>query len=105
MNLQKIKSINGADEYVLLPINAYKLLKHQIDQIIDEDYVKFELKEYVQNPVALARIYAGLTQENLAKYLQVSQAYISKIEKQIKVTPKIIQQVKKVIKEQRSKEA
>ncbi|HHF7345999.1 TPA: helix-turn-helix transcriptional regulator [Legionella feeleii] len=33
--------------------------------------------DYVDNPVALARIQAGLTQEELASLMGVTQAYIS----------------------------
>lgn len=52
------------------------------------DYVPFELTDYVDNPVALARINAGLTQESLAKRMKVTQAYVSKLEAHSKVTAK-----------------
>ena len=94
MNLQRIKSIDGKDEYVLLPVSTYEFLKKQIDHVLDQDYEKFDLEEYVQNPVALARIRAHLTQEELAERLNVSQAYISKIENQLTVPPKLIQRIK-----------
>jgi ribosome-binding protein aMBF1 (putative translation factor) len=95
MNLQTIKSIDGKIEYVLLPVDTYRLLKKQIDQVTDsaEDYIPFELEDYVQNPVALARIRADLTQEELAERLKVSQAYISKIES--KLLAKIMNAIKK----------
>ncbi|MFM8454666.1 MAG: helix-turn-helix domain-containing protein [Gammaproteobacteria bacterium] len=91
MNLQTIKSVSGQDEYVLLPMNTYRILKKQIDQIIEHnnDYEKFELTDYIQNPLAIARINAYVTQEELADYLGVSQAYISKIENQNTVSPKL----------------
>ena len=82
MNLQKIKSIDGKDEYVLLPIKTYTLLKHQINKVLDNnnEYVPFVLEEHIKNPIALARIKARCSQQKLAKHLKISQAYISKIE-------------------------
>jgi len=32
MNLQTIKSLDGKVEYVLLPVAAYKALRHQITE-------------------------------------------------------------------------
>ena len=61
MTLQKIKSINGKDEYVLLPMPVYHALKKQIEyelaayetgQDNDQKYVPFILEDYVDNPVA-----------------------------------------------------
>lgn len=98
MNLQTIKSTSGKDEYVLLPINAYRLLKKQIDKVISGEYEKFNLNDYVSNPVALVRIKAHLTQEELANCLNVSQAYISKIENQEYVSPKIIEKIRTTLK-------
>ncbi len=43
--------------------------------------------------MALARINAGLTQEALAERMHVSQAYISKLERQDKVTQKVLKKV------------
>ena len=104
MSLQIIKSIDGKAEYVLLPFNVYNVLRHEIDAALkkkhnSEDYVPFELTDYVDNPVALARINAGITQEELAKLMDVTQAYVSKIENQEKVTAKIMQKVTKAIAE------
>jgi len=93
MSLQTIKSISGQDEYVLLPINAYKFLKKQIDKVLKENYESFELSDYISNPVALARINAQITQEELAAYLKISQAYISKIENQTKVSAKLMEKI------------
>lgn len=59
-----------------------------------EDYVAFDLADYVDNPIALARIKAGITQEALAKKMGATQAYISKIEKQDQVTVKLLHKVK-----------
>jgi ribosome-binding protein aMBF1 (putative translation factor) len=58
------------------------------------DYLPFNPTDYVDNPIALARIKAGITQEELAKRMNVTQAYISKIEAQDKVTAKMLQKVK-----------
>lgn len=98
MNLQIIKSVTGQNEYVLLPINIYNVLRDEINERIKKmtnknEYVTFEPSDYVDNPIALARIRAGLTQEQLAKKMNVTQAYISKIEAQESVTPKLLQKV------------
>lgn len=102
MTLQTIKSLDGKDEYVLLPIAVYEALKDKIeDQLTakeapssdDDEYVPFVLEDYIDNPVALARIKAGVTQQELAARLKVTQAYISKIERQDKVTPKLLERV------------
>ncbi len=102
MSLQIIKSIDGKAEYVLLPVNVYHALRHEIEEALKEkhssnDYVPFELTDYVDNPVAVARINAGITQEELAKRMKVTQAYISKLETQGKVTAKVIKKVKEAI--------
>lgn len=98
MNLQIIKSIDGKAEYVLLPFDIYQSLQAEIKEKLNitvdkEDYVSFDPADYVDNPVALARIKAGLTQEKLAKKMKVSQAYISKLESQADVTAKVLQKV------------
>lgn len=64
---------------------------------IKNDYVSFEPEDYVDNPIALARIKAGITQEELARRMKVSQAYISKIEKQDSVTAKLLHKIKAVL--------
>lgn len=98
MTLQKIKSLNGKDEYVLLPVTIYRALRKEIDDKLEkvetDDYVPFVVEDYVDNPVALARIKAHVTQEELAKQMKVSQAYISKIESQAKVTPQVLLKTK-----------
>lgn len=102
MNLQIIKSIDGKAEYVLLPVQIYNSLRNEIELALkkkysNEDYTHFELTDYVDNPVALARINAGITQEALAKLMEVTQAYISKLEAQDKVTAKVLKKVKVAI--------
>ncbi|MCX7116372.1 MAG: helix-turn-helix transcriptional regulator [Legionellales bacterium] len=98
MNLQTIKSMDGKVEYVLLPVATYHALRHQITEQLkhpqeNEDYEVFDPADYVENPAALARIQAGLTQEELAKLMGVTQAYVSKIENQDKVTLKILNKI------------
>lgn len=73
MHLQIIKSANGIDK---------------------NNYVPFDAADYVDNPVALVRIKACVKQEQLAALMKVSQAYISKIENQDKVTAKLLHKVK-----------
>lgn len=100
MSFQIIKSIDGKDEYVLLPISIYQELQQQIDtkiKIQANDYVPFDPADYVENPIALARIKAHLTQAELANLLNVTQAYISKIERQKKVTAKLLNKVREAI--------
>jgi DNA-binding XRE family transcriptional regulator len=102
MTLQTIKSTNGKVEYVLLPVNIYNTLRHEISKALgkkysDEDYVAFKLTDYVDNPVALMRINAEMTQETLARRMKVTQAYISKLEAQSQVTAKVLKKVKTAI--------
>ena len=112
-NIQVINSLEGKPEYVLIPFSVYTALRKEIDNRIskgaeNDDYIPFELKDYVDNPVAQARIKAGMTQDQLAQRLGVSQAYISKLEKQTKVTAKVLTNVRNVLdgtKEKKSKKA
>ena len=106
MTLQKIKSVNGKDEYILLPMAIYHALKDQIEHELaahetgedaEQKYVPFILEDYVDNPVAIARIKAGITQEQLAQRLGVSQAYISQVERRTHVTNKMLERVHNAI--------
>lgn len=99
MNLQTIKSMDGEVEYILLPVATYHALRHQITEQLkhsqeNEDYEVFDPVDYVDNPIALARIQAGITQEELAKLMNVTQAYISKIENQSNVSLKVLSKVR-----------
>lgn len=107
MNLQTIKSLDGKDEYVLLPVAVYKALQEEIEDEITGleesaekggEYVPFVLEDYVDNPVALARMKAHISQKELAQRLGVSQAYISKIERQERVTPRLLEKVENILK-------
>ena len=53
----------------------------------------FSIDDYVENPAALARINANITKEELAERMNVSQAYISKIESKDKVSDKALKKV------------
>ena len=103
VNLQVIKSIEGKPEYVLIPMAVYKALREEIEDEIaglevaadkGTDYVPFAVEDYVSNPIVLARIQANATQEELARRMGVTQAYISKIEHQAHVTPKVLAKIK-----------
>lgn len=99
MSLQIIKSVDGKDEYVLLPINIYTAMRNQIESRLKKlkkysEFVTFDPADYVDNPIALARINAGITQAELAKRMHVTQAYISKIEKSEAITAKMMKKVK-----------
>ncbi len=101
MSVNIIKSLDG-EEYVLLPVRVYRALRKSIEKKLSEkddvDYIPFKLEDYVDNPVALARIKANLTQEELARRMNVSQAYISKVERQDKATLRLAERVKKALK-------
>lgn len=83
-------------------MTIYHALKDQIEKELaaceanqndEQAYEPFVLEDYVDNPVALARIKAGITQEQLAQRLGVSQAYVSQIERRDTVTNKMLEQV------------
>lgn len=97
MNLQIIHSTNGQPEFVLLPIKKYEQLPEKIRDELSSDeeaeYIPFVLENYVSSPIALLRIKAGVTQEELAEKMGVTQAYISKIERQKKVTAKTLNKI------------
>jgi DNA-binding XRE family transcriptional regulator len=106
MSLQIINSTQGFPEYVLLPINIYNDLRLQIDARLDEDdsdYVPFVLENYVKNPAALARIKANVTQGELAEFMDVTQAYVSKIERQKIVTAKTLKKVHQALQKLKEK--
>ena len=105
MTLQTIKSIDGKDEYVLLPMSVYTALREEIEGEMagieaaaeGNEYIPFVLEDYVDNPIALARMKAHITQSELAERMGVTQAYISKVERQAKVTPKLLKRVHLVL--------
>lgn len=102
--LQTIKNQSGKPEYVLLPVDIYRNLKKDIDKAVDryvpqqKDYTDFDPADFIKNKIALARMRAKITQVSLARFLKVSQAYISKIESdEYKVTDKLFNRVSAVI--------
>lgn len=64
---------------------------------MEANYVPFQLEDYVDNPVALARIKTRVSQAELARRLGVSQAYISKVERQERVTAKLQERVSRAL--------
>jgi ribosome-binding protein aMBF1 (putative translation factor) len=117
MKLNTLETLGG-QSFVLLPTHIYENLKPQItralksyqssDPIVvdlkklaapvaakaNADYVPFKLDDYVRNPVAKARIEAGLTQVQLAKRMKVTQPYIAKLEAQGRVSKEKLAQVR-----------
>ncbi len=78
-----------------------KAIKHQLNEAETSEekmnYVPFELENYVNSPVALARIKAMVTQEELAQEMSVLQSYISRIERQKTVTAKTFDKVQQAL--------
>jgi predicted transcriptional regulator len=63
----------------------------------EDEYIPFEPANYIENPVALARIKAHITREELAQRLGVSKGYIAKIERSASLTDKMLARVKAVL--------
>ncbi len=108
MNLQTIKSLSGQDEYVLLPIGIYEIFQERIEEEMigleikkgeETDYVPFDPADYIQNPIALARLKAGVKQGQLAQHMGVSQAYVSKLENADTVSDRALEKVLAALKE------
>lgn len=107
--LQIIQSPQGQDQYVLLPVSIYQSLRDTIAQKLveldkqtnNDDYVLFDPADYIENPVAVARIDAGFTREELAKRLGISVAYLGQIERRTQVTEKMLARVMRAIQQSR----
>lgn len=81
------------DEYVALTGNKVRKQKTKEDEL-----VPFVLSDYINNPIRVARVEAGFTQQELAKRLKVTQGYISKVEgRNFEVTPALLDRVSKAI--------
>ena len=102
--------MQGQPEYVLIPVAVFNALREKIEDEIagleaarekGGDYVAFNPEDYITSPVALARIKAGMTQEELARRMKVSQPYIAKLERQERVTPKTLAKLKAALKRKR----
>ncbi|MEO5340487.1 MAG: helix-turn-helix transcriptional regulator [Magnetococcus sp. MYC-9] len=102
MNLQIIKGRDGQDEYVLLPVSVYRALRGQIEDELSEqaiqpgregEYEPFDPADFVQNPVALARMRAGITQAELARRMGASLASVHQLEQAATVSADVVQRV------------
>jgi ribosome-binding protein aMBF1 (putative translation factor) len=102
MNFNTIEALGG-QRFVLFPADDYARIEKDVQALLRKhvavsrakkaDYEPFVLTDYVRNPVALARINAGMTQVELAKRLGVSQPYIAKLEAQGRVSKEKLDQV------------
>lgn len=103
MSIQVIKKKQKAD-YVIIPYDEF--IAYANEDLIDAAYIQdvlsdpvegqlldFDFADYVDNPVHLKRLNAGLTQKELAEKMGVTQAYISKLEKSESVTAKTLKKV------------
>ena len=69
----------------------------------EEDYVDFDPADYVDNPVALARMKAQVKQIDLARYMKVTPSYVSKLEHADQVSDEAWQKVKAALQELRKR--
>jgi len=74
-------------------------LEAWVDQ--EEVYVHFDPADYVENPVALARLQAQVKQSDLSRYMEVTQSYISKLEHADQVSSEALQKVKAALQDMR----
>ncbi len=108
MSIQVIKKKRKAD-YVIIPYDEF--LSYADEDLIDSAYVQevlsdpndgeivdFNFADYVDNPIHLCRLNAGLTQKELAENMGVTQAYISKLEGAHRVSPKALKKVSSLLK-------
>ncbi len=81
MSAQIIYDQTGKNpEFAVIPWDEYQQLIHQ-DDADDEEMIPFNVADYIDNPIKAMRIKANLTQVQLAELMDVSQAYIGKIER------------------------
>lgn len=89
---------NGKPAFAVIPYDEYLALtlnRERQPASEDDELVPFVLSDYIQNPIRVARIEAGLTQQELAARLQVTQGYVSKIEgRGFKVTPTLLDRIR-----------
>ena len=69
----------------------------------EEDYVDFDPADYVDNPVALARMKAQVKQIDLARQMKGTQSYISKLEHADQVSDEAMRKVQAALQELRRK--
>ncbi len=77
-NIKDFPDLKYVNVKILLP-NEF-LLKE------DNEYVPFIVEDFIKNPVALARIKAGMTQKELASLMGDTQRYISQLENSTNVS-------------------
>ncbi len=65
----------------------------------EDDYVDFDPTDYVDNPAALARMKAQVKQVDLARYMKVTQSYISKLEHADQVSDEALQKLQGALRE------
>lgn len=92
---------NGKPAFAVIPYAEYVALtvnqaRHKTE---DDEFVPFVLSDYIENPIRVARVEAGLTQVELAEHLGVTQGYVSKIEgRNFRVSPGLRQRVTDALK-------
>lgn len=92
---------HGLPAFVVLPYKEYLDLTGE-----EDEFIPFRVPDYVSNPIRAARIEAGLTQKQLAERLDVSQAYIAKIERPgHKPTEKVLARVRQALTREKHKAA
>ena len=64
---------------------------------VDGEIIDFNFEDYIDNPVHLRRFKSGFSQKELAEKMNVSQAYISKLEKMETVSAKALKKVSESI--------
>jgi len=105
MKIQVIKE-NDQPKFAVVPWEIFVRFRDEIeDEVlaaeakrvladpVEGELVPFDVARYISNPVKAARIKAELSQEDLASRMGVSQAYVSKLEKARKVSPKVLHQI------------
>jgi ribosome-binding protein aMBF1 (putative translation factor) len=79
--------------FVVIPYADYIELTSST-KFDDNEHVPFVLSDYIQNPIRVARIEAGLSQMQLAERLGVTQGYVSRIEgRNFKISDKLMLKV------------
>jgi DNA-binding XRE family transcriptional regulator len=86
---------NDKPAFVVLPYAEYMTLTGSPANEDDDEFIPFVLSDYINNPIRVARIEAGLTQQEFAQRLGVTQGYVSRIEgHNFKVSEKMLAKVK-----------
>lgn len=93
---------DGKPAFIVLPYSEYLKLSREISckskKSAEAEFVPFLLSDYIKNPIRLKRIEAGLTQQQLAKLMKVTQGYISRIEaRSYKVSAQLMNRIKATI--------